>query len=242
MEKKDIIYLYSLDLVGAKSNKSTMIPLKSFDNIGQNQPIVLMIRHAERFNIERMVDATQPTLTDKGKQDAYMLGQELSFLCPCSIYYSPVKRCQETAEQINLGMQSSHCDSSIAGYHLTLGGPYIKGDWNAIASLVDRIGQNEFIRQWFNGSYPPDMILPLAEAADLQLSFLIGQIKNNHRSSINITHDWNIMVLREYYLGIKHEDSGSPDFLDGLYLYKADNGISLNSPSLQKSVSITGMI
>jgi hypothetical protein len=33
---------------------------------------------------------------------------------------------------------------------------------------------------------------------------------------LHVSHDWNIIVLRELVCGVRHEDAGWLDFLDGV--------------------------
>lgn len=190
-------------------------------------PIAIMIRHAERHPIGKIINALEVELTDRGKTDAYKLGRMLARFCPVNIFHSPVPRCKQTADSIFDGIQSIDSRAQVSGYMLDLGGPYITGDWNSIATAIEQHGHNQFIRRWFNNELPSSLIMSLPEAAHIQLKIIISQLTSSTLSSINITHDWNIMILREYYFHLRHEDIGDPVFLDGIHAFLSDGKIFL---------------
>jgi hypothetical protein len=107
--------------------------------------------------------------------------------------------------------------------------------------MVEEIGQNAFIRKWFNSEIPDSLIAPLEESAQTQFSIIADQLLSRKESFINITHDWNIMILREYYLGLKHEEIGQPEYLDGLYAYLNAESIILSSMNVQKSIPLDSL-
>ncbi|HNW29060.1 MAG TPA: histidine phosphatase family protein [Spirochaetota bacterium] len=182
-------------------------------------PVAIMVRHAERYPIGNMENALELLLTAKGKEDAFTLGWNLSGFSPLSIYHSPVPRCKETADSIRDGILSANQKATVEGLLLDLGGPYITGDWYAVVKAIEEIGHARFIRKWFNNELPASLIMSLPEAARIQLKILIHQLHTGSNSTINVTHDWNIMIMREYFLHLRHEDIGDPDYLDGLYAF-----------------------
>ncbi len=181
--------------------------------------VAIMVRHAERYPISNMENALELLLTAKGKEDAFMLGQSLAGFSPLSIYHSPVPRCKETADSIRDGILSANHQAAVEGLLLDLGGPYITGDWYAVVQAIEELGHRRFIRKWFDNELPASLIMSLPEAAHLQLKILINQLRSASNSTINVTHDWNIMIMREYFLNLRHEDIGDPDYLDGLYAF-----------------------
>jgi hypothetical protein len=193
----------------------------------QTGPVAIMIRHAERHPIEKMINALEVQLTDRGLQDSYQLGEMLARFCPINIYHSPVPRCQQTAEYIFRGIRRLDDRVSLSGYLQELGGPYITGDWGAIVASIENQGHARFIRRWFDNELPPTLIMSLPDAAYIEFQILARQLTSSNVSSINVTHDWNIMIMREYFFNLKHEIIGDPDFLDGLYAFKSGEKIIL---------------
>ncbi len=190
-------------------------------------PIAIMIRHAERYPINNMANALELLLTTKGKEDALILGQSLSRYSPLTIYHSPVPRCKETADSIRDGIIRANQQATIEGFLFDLGGPYITGDWYAVVKAIEEIGHTLFIRKWFNDELPTNLIMPLPEAARIQLTILVNQLRSKTCSTINVTHDWNIMIMREYFLHLRHEDIGDPDYLDGVFAFYENSRLHL---------------
>jgi bisphosphoglycerate-dependent phosphoglycerate mutase len=185
--------------------------------------VAIMVRHAERHPINKMANALDLPLTSKGKEDAFNLGKSLARYSPIALYHSPVPRCKETADSIHEGISSANQVGTLEGFLFDLGGPYITGNWEAVVQAIEEIGQPRFIRKWFDDELPTNLIMPLPQAGRIQLSILVNQLDSHSQSTINVTHDWNIMIMREYYFKLRHEDIGDPGYLDGLYaFYKND--------------------
>ena len=199
----------------------------------------IMVRHAERDPIEKMADALVPTLTAKGKSDSFEMGRSLTQHGPYNIFHSPVPRCRETAEYILEGIAQSNFNSTIVGSLLELGGPYITGNWDGIVATIEKLGHSIFIRRWFDNELPPDLIMPLPEAARIQSGILVGQLRASSLSSIHITHDWNIMIMREYYFHLRHEDIGDPDYLDGVLAFIAGGTLHLRYHEHESTIDLS---
>ncbi len=215
--------------------KNDMYPFNS-----GSETVSIIIRHAERHPITDMSQALDARLTENGKHQAYALGRSLISYSPLDLYYSPVPRCLETAQSLHKGVVSASKDAVLMGPLHELGGPYIIGNWMDVVTHVKKHGQSLFIRKWFNNELPADMIMPLPLAAELHLR-LIGEQLKQGKSVINITHDWNIMVMREYYFNMRHEEIGEPDFLDGFLAYKENNSILLTYHGHSKKIPVPGI-
>lgn len=195
--------------------------------IDGSRPVSIIMRHAERFDITTMKNALDALLTEKGKQDALELGKQLSLLEKVDLYHSPVERCRETAEKLQEGLTKEGAISEIRGHLLQLGGPYIVGPWQEVIAGIEQHGHDGFLRKWFSGTLSPELIKSLPDAAYEQAEILSLQLDDSSRSCINVTHDWNIMILREHYFGLDHETVGMPDFMDGMVAWKERDGIVL---------------
>lgn len=202
-------------------------------------PVAILVRHAERYPIKEMRHALIAPLTDRGRNDAASFGLQLSHIGRIDIYHSPVPRCKETAEWIRNGLINGRAEATIVGHLEGLGGPYAVGPWEDLASMVDRMGHSRFVRAWFNGDIPDTLIMPLPQAARHQLNILIDQLRHGDRSTINVTHDWNIMAMREYYFNLKHEDIGDPGYLDGLWATLKDDAVRLSCCGFERLLPLT---
>jgi len=198
--------------------------------------VALMIRHAERDPIEQMADALAPRLTLKGRTDSVRMGRSLAPHAPFAIFHSPVPRCRETAECVSEGIAQCNADSTIKGELLGLGGPYITGNWDGIVASIEKLGHSRFIRKWFDNQLPSGLIMPLPEAARIQAGILAGHLRASAMSSIHVTHDWNIMIVREYYFQLRHEDIGDPDFLDGMLGFIQNGALFLRYHEHEKRI------
>ena len=192
---------------------------KTIQYLPENLKPALIIRHAERYSIDGLRNALDALLTEKGKEDAFELGKDLARPGPINLYHSPVERCRQTAEFILKGINSVRKNSRLIGPNIDLGGPYVVGDFNELINLINEHGFSKFTRMWFDGRISDKLLMPLDAAAETQVMVLKQQVKNEVSSSVNVSHDWNIMLLREYFFNLKHEDIGMPDFLDGIALY-----------------------
>ncbi len=196
-------------------------------NIPAGKKITIILRHAERDPIQTMERAFDALLTENGKKAAARLGEKISEFNPYTFYHSPVDRCRETAESMIKGISAKNGKADLAGMDLILGAPYLKGDWKIIADMVTKQGQEKFIRSWFNGEVSEEIILPLQQSAKKQLSGLIKQLSNTKTNCVNITHDWNIVLLKEYFFGIQHEQDGMPGYLDGMFAFIENEIVNL---------------
>jgi bisphosphoglycerate-dependent phosphoglycerate mutase len=203
--------------------------------------IALILRHAERYPITNLADAFDACLTEKGKTDAYLFGQIFKQYNMIKLYHSPVLRCKQTAESISSGILSLNQKAIVVGHLLELGAPFITTPWESIIPLIEQHGYYPFIRKWFNNELPPDFIMPLELAAQSQLHILIKQLKTADSSTINITHDWNIMILREYYFNLKHENIGEPGYLDGLCAYIRGESLHLFYNEQKKIIDMSAV-
>ncbi len=193
----------------------------------RNCTFAATIRHAEREHITEPLRALEALLTVKGKADAVSLGKTIAPFGDIRIYHSPVERCRQTAENIAGGIASAGGKSAMAGQLMDLGGPYITGNWTDMMVEVAKYGFDGFVRAWFDGRLPEGLITPLDVSAKAQLRVLRDQLENEGPSTINVSHDWNLMCLREYYFGIRHEDAGTPGYLTGITAVKEGDAIRL---------------
>ncbi len=196
-----------------------LMVLDDIRNFPPDKKAILIIRHAERYTIDEIENVHLPLLTEKGKRDSFQFGRDLSKIGEVRLFHSPVMRCQETAVEISRGLNESGNEAAVAGHALELGGPFIAGDWKDIAAEIKRHGYREFVRMWFDGKVSEKTIMPLGRSAILTTEFFLRQYNDSDTFIINVTHDWNLMILREHYFGLRHEDLGLPDFLDGMIFY-----------------------
>ncbi len=179
----------------------------------------IVIRHAQRFEICQPDDYWNCGLTDIGMKQASDFGHEIAeHFDSYRLFFSPVKRCQQTAENIMASLVATGKNVISINSELLLGVSYIQIDIIDGFAEADKFG-NKFIRAWFDGKVDSKIFMPLQDTKKEHLAYLREKFSTANEGKhldIHVTHDWNINVLREGIFKLKHEDAGWPDFLSGL--------------------------
>jgi broad specificity phosphatase PhoE len=178
--------------------------------------MVLLVRHAERSAVIRNRTHATAMLTEQGHADSRALGRVLArrFGAPV-LWHSPVPRCRQTAEGLALGAAAAGCRVAVRGPLDWLGGDHIGGHPEWIDAQVAVDGPEGFLRRWFDGRFTAGQITPIADAASYQLRHALAQLEGlSTPVAVDVTHDWNLMLMRELFLGLRHEDVGLIPFLD----------------------------
>lgn len=194
-------------------------------------PSVLLIRHAPRGEITDPRTGNDVPITKEGHALATELGSRLAALVGRGdrvvLGHSPVLRCGQTAAAIHAGLTAGARVTTVIGERGHLGGPYLRDPKPAL-DLAAQLGHH-FLRRWFDGGVPASLVQPRPEAArdqvDRALDVLGGP--ESPRLAVLVSHDWNLMLVREHYFGIRHEDAGWIDFLDGVAIRRASNGFAV---------------
>lgn len=192
---------------------------------GHKGPAALIVRHAERYPITDIFRAREVGLTEKGKVDAKDYGSLLRGFDTVRLFHSPAVRCRQTSEGIIEGVRGNgttvQCLTEIPG----LCTPYIR-DGQAVLKEAERLGSG-FLRAWFDGKYHEGAIMPADEAADLVLSPILQRLAEPGgagRLDVHVSHDWEILLLREELLGTKYERDGWIGFLEGILFVPEGDG------------------
>lgn len=200
--------------------------LESLQHPTPTAPWGLIVRHAERPPITDWNDAFSLLLTDQGKADAHRLGQTLAHHHPVQLYHSPVQRCEQTAMAIAEGIRDAGGEPDLRDALFELGGPYMV-DISGALQAAQALGQ-AFIRTWFDGEISDEILLSRHESARVQLRAILRHIRQAPEAlSVFVSHDWNILSMREEFLGLTHEEHGWPTFLDGMLCLPHDKGCLL---------------
>lgn len=190
----------------------------------------LVLRHAERFPVVDLATHEEILLTENGHLAARAAGAELHDALggrTLVVGHSPVERCAQTARGIAAGFQDRGGRVREVGAVAHLASPFVVDKGKAYA-LVNGYG-HAFIRAWFDGEVPHDCFHPRHRAAREQLDAIVDALRgcDEEEVAVFVTHDWNIALVREEFLGVKHEDFGWPDYLDGLALFAEPDRVRL---------------
>ena len=183
------------------------------------------MRHSAR-HLDINVPDSEQGLTEAGKQAAYDFGRALGAQNPIRFFSSPATRCVETALLIEKGCLSRGQETQtnrVKDY--LFGGSFVK-DGPKVGQMVLKIidaGEypNTFIRNWFDGKISTDIMAEASQSASSLLKALLDLLQETTTSgNICISHDWHLYLLKEYYLGLRVEETGPIAYLEGVIIYK----------------------
>ncbi|HLP26903.1 MAG TPA: histidine phosphatase family protein [Acidobacteriota bacterium] len=189
------------------------------------QPVAAVMRHAARHPIADPQRPEIAELTADGCAAAVDFGRQLGSFSRVRLFHSPVKRCQQTAECIAEGLAAIGGRAELIGPHPALGIDYIR-DLAEAGRLTVQHGDH-FVRLWFENRVPPSVIDPAPALAALKLDFVRTQLAAAEPGTLDlhVSHDWNIIILREHLCGVRHEDAGWLTFLDGVTFRASERGV-----------------
>lgn len=189
--------------------------------------ILVLLRHAERYEITNPTIGEHTLLTPRGEQQAYRLGIALGAQTPVRIFHSPVPRCRQTAEHLFSGLKEQGAEAYIEGAREFLAMPYLLNLQDALRLARD-LGPSLFIRKWFDGKLPDGIAEESRHAAAMLLRYLIDSLRlTRQEMQIHVTHDWNILLLWECFLGLRCEVHEWPGYLDGMIVLLKENSVTL---------------
>ena len=191
--------------------------LDTLQALKSRSAVALLIRHAERYPITDPTRSNSIEITPAGSKMAALFGSRLAGFSRIRIFHSPLKRCRQTAESIAQGAAATGAVVEYVGVQTVLGIGYIL-DPAETARLAGLHGDH-FVRLWFTGKIAANIIEPAPLIARAYLDYLSAKLPEaagGDRLDIHLSHDWNIMVLRELLLGVRHEDAGWLAYLDGV--------------------------
>jgi hypothetical protein len=210
--------------------KRTMMGDELLDTLHSLPPqthAAAFLRHAERHKI---LDASDPTLaeiTEAGAAAAERLGARLTGFGCVRLFHSPVKRCRQTAECIARGLASRGVPAELVGPEDALGIDYIL-DLKEAGRLTVLHGDH-FVRLWFTGQVSEQVIERAEKIAAYKIDHLVRRLEEpcsiGRRLDLHVSHDWNIIVLRELLVGVRHEEAAWLNFLDGVVFTPQGQGL-----------------
>ena len=186
--------------------------------------IAAIIRHSER--LYSTAPGTEPFmgLTAQGMQYALEMGQNLPTSPLPRLHSSLFGRCIETAYLIDKGFSRRYgVELPHNQSHKLLAPFYIKHIDDALA-LLKEMGTQRYIRNWFDKKIDETIMEnPETTTAALTTFMLerIADLKDNE-IAVCVSHDWNIFPLKEFVLGLTHEDAGDVGYLDGVVFFEQD--------------------
>lgn len=209
------------------------------------EKISLIMRHSDRNFHDDSAREPFMGLTEKGKNAAFKLGELLPAAPEPKLFSSFFGRCIETAWAIDKGYTRQH-GKIIAHNNLVeeLSPFYIK-DINKAIAMVSETGTAPFLRSWFSNEISDKVILNAQQSADIIASCMIRQMHElpPGQIAICVSHDWNLFPLKEYKLGLKHEECGNVGYLESVIIFEKQGQCYItNYQSQPKKLSLDTFI
>lgn len=184
--------------------------------------ISVIMRHSERhYDPDNPVREPFMSLTETGKDLALKFGDQLPSDKVVRAYSSFIGRCIETAYLIDKGHVSKGGDTRTNAVELYLS-PFYAGNPGEILKTFLEAGSSNFLRAWIDGEYSSEIIDNPKDSACKIIDFAKATLENTTEDHIDvlITHDWNLYLVKEVFLGLRHEEAGNVEYLEGVVLYK----------------------
>jgi broad specificity phosphatase PhoE len=212
--------------------------LRALAEVPVEQPAAVIVRHSERESLSDMREAHLVPLTARGEEAARAFGYHLPTGCTVRAFHSPVGRCAVTAARVVEGHRDAGGDADLAGVLSELGGLYVL-DLPATIRLSNTL-RARYPRAWFDGELPPGVAMPRDEASALTLRAVAGMLEGAAAGTrlVLVTHDWNVLLVRESVLGLRYEDAGWIDYLDGLLVVPTPDGLAISWREHRRCVPI----
>ena len=202
-------------------HKETLSTMMKLVNDGIDKFAVIM-RHSDRYFSKDALMEPFMGLTEKGKDYALALGEDLLLTPRPKFFSSYFGRCIETACIIDKGYSKRY--GRFNGHNALksdLAPFYIKNIEDAL-EMVNETGSLKFLRRWFNNEISEEIMENPEKTAETLSDFLKNRLEklNGKEIAICVSHDWNLFPLKEYKLGLKHEDVGAVGFLESIIVFK----------------------
>lgn len=201
--------------------------------------ISLIMRHAARKYDSDFRKEPFLGLTEEGKQSALEFGRYLPPGFELRLFSSYIGRCIETAYLMDKGYSMSGGATRIPEIEEKLA-PFYIIDIKKILSMASTYDVFSFIRKWIDGDIPEDVIMSPYSASFHMLEFL-KQLLGSEKPAINIciTHDWNMYLIREIFLGLMQEDAGEVAFLEGIAIYEKGGELYIAGKGVERQITDT---
>jgi len=202
--------------------------LRTLAALPPGAPAVALMRHSIRGPVTDLRTAPDVLLTEEGELAARRLGERLGTARPVRLAHSPVRRCAQTAEGIAAGLAGLGGRALLDGERPELGAPYVR-DFERIVLAARHYDPHAFVRAWFGGRLPEGIVDDACTAARGMLDAARAELARTPPGALTllVSHDWNVLLVRELYLGVRHEEVGWLDYLDGVVLVDVGGGLLL---------------
>lgn len=206
--------------------------LERLTAVHESADVALMIRHAEREAIPSGAFGWDVGLTEQGIRSSKRLGAALSEVRAVSAVSSPVYRCVQTVEALLRG--SGSCAGVVTDRRLGDPGPFVVAP-EVVGSLFLEVPVQEIARRQLEEPAPPPGMRRTEEGVAILLDLLTVNLGRNGRLFVYVTHDVILMPFVATLYGKSADETGWPDFLDGILLWQWDKRLNFNWRGFQQA-------
>ncbi|MGI0054168.1 MAG: histidine phosphatase family protein [Thermoplasmata archaeon] len=192
--------------------------LKDLEEWGYPPRAAVVIRHSERN------DSAGWPLSPRGHELAVALGRGFGVYREVRAFHSPALRCEQTAIDISQGAVEAGSVFTDVRPERVLGFSYLL-DGDRPGADVNRLPEG-FLRNWISGRLDPALVQPLDVKAQQHLALVLrtlSEAADEPRLDVFVTHELNVLMMEEGVLGIRHDELGNPEILDGV-TFRLDHG------------------
>ena len=203
--------------------------------------VSLLMRHAHRYPIPKGVIKHQTVLlTKKGRTLAFEFGKHLPRSYSLRLFHSPVLRCKETAEYVLKGFQTINGVAKIMGAKDFLLINLV--DQREMVRILDEMGHQQFGYRWLKGKVDERIIDNPARVALTTINGVIRLMEHEgkQKMDIHITHDLNILSVREFISPVPDDTFDWPAYLNGIIFTQNEENVTLIRRPFQKPLKLAG--
>jgi hypothetical protein len=111
-----------------------------------------------------------------------------------------------------------------------------------MVSEMEKIGGMKFVRKWLDGDVENPIMTDPRKVAARTVKGIIDSKKRKtsgqNTIDIHVTHDLNVLSVKEILLGIRVEDVGWPNYLGGILFIHCSDRMGLICEHSSKKVRI----
>ncbi len=199
--------------------------------------VALLIRHAHRHSIPKgVIEHERVPLTLTGRRRAFAFGARLPRSYALRLFHSPVPRCQETAECIQSGFHASGGSAHVMGERDFLCINLV--DQRAMVRILDELGHHRFGYRWLRGAVDAAVMDDPRTVAATTIHGILAALAadGGQRIDVHVTHDLNLLAVRDVIAPVATEDFVWPAYLSGILVTQAAGHVTLIQPPLSKTL------
>lgn len=189
--------------------------------------VAAVMRHAARHPIANPAEPALAEITADGAKAATEFGARITGFDRLRLFHSPVKRCGQTAACIAAGAARAGLAADLVGAREEIGIDYIFDQPEAGRLTI--LHGDHFVRLWIDGKIPTSVVRSARTLVRRHADFVTARLSDpaggGRRLDLHVSHDWNIILLREVLLAVRHEEAGWLTFLDGVAFAAEAGGI-----------------